>query len=389
MYFTLQQLGLIDAGPEVEFDNLTSLAAELLRVPVAHVSILDPKSKRIFYKSQHGHPDELANNRELPMELTYCQHVALNQAPVIIVDASTHPLVKDLAAQSEESPLAYMGLPIHAPDGQVLGGLCMLQPEPRQWTEGEIASAKKLAACVSDLIRLKAAMLTSEQLRQEQRQFTYAISHDLISPANTLRMILDEVGFESDKLSVDVQKFLADGQSTITRMKQQVEDVLQYSRSVEINESLETISIGLLVEDILRDLQGVIHETRASISVGELPDIWGNRMQIRALLKNLIGNALKYRVAERCPIVSITATHEPHRQHSIMVEDNGIGVAPKDQASIFELFTRLHVQDDYAGTGIGLALCYRVAENHGGNIFVTSDGKQGSIFTLNLPDRLS
>ena len=184
MHFTLQQPVLIDAPPEW-----------LLRVPVGHVSILDRENKRVFYKSQHGHPDELTGNRELPMELTYCQHVALNQEPVIVVDTSTHPLIMDTPALSEGQPLANLGLPVCAPDGEVIGGLCMMQPDIRQWSESEIESAKKLAACVSDLIRLKTAMLTSEQLRKEQRQFTYAISHDLISPTNILLLILNEIEY--------------------------------------------------------------------------------------------------------------------------------------------------------------------------------------------------
>ena len=276
----MRQLGLVDAPPEEEFDNPTSLAAELLRVPIAHVSILDREKRRIFYKSQQGHPDALAKNRKLPMELTYCQHVALTQAPVIVVDASTHPLIQGTPAHGEGKPLAYMGLPISAPDGHVLGGLCLMQPETREWTEGEIASAKKLAACVSDLIRLKAAMLTSEQLRQEQRQFTYAISHDLMSPANTLQLILEEVAFEGDKLSDDTRQFVADGQGTIMRMKQQVEDVLKYSRSIDMGDSVATISLAALVEDILGDLKSEITAARASIHCGDLPELVGNPIDV-------------------------------------------------------------------------------------------------------------
>ena len=384
----MRQLGLVDAPPEEEFDNLTSLAAELLRVPIAHVSILDREKRRIFYKSQQGHPDALAKNRELPMELTYCQHVALTQAPVIVVDASTHPLIKGTPAQGEGKPLAYMGLPISAPDGHVLGGLCLMQPETREWTEGEIASAKKLAACVSDLIRLKAAMLTSEQLRQEQRQFTYAISHDLMSPTNTLQLILDEVAFEGDKLSDDTRQFVTDGQSTIMRMKQQVEDVLKYTRVIDMDDSVATISLASLVEDILGDLKSEITAARASIHCGDLPELVGNPMQLRALFLNLIGNALKYRAANKSSIVSITSTRASDNQHSISIKDNGIGIEPKDHASIFALFKRLHVQDQYPGSGIGLALCHRVAENHNGSIVITSDGVEGSTFTVNLPDNM-
>ena len=387
MHFTLRQLGLVDTPPEMEFDNLTSLAAELLRVPVAHVSILDREKRRVFYKSQHGHPDELASNRELPMELTYCQHVALNQEPVIVADASVHPLLKDTYALSEGQPLAYLGLPVCAPDGEVIGGLCMMQPDIRQWSESEIKSAKKLAACVSDLIRLKVAMLTSEGLRKEQRQFTYAISHDLISPTNTLLLILNEIEYCALDIGVDILDFVGTGKSIINRMKNQVEDVLAYSRSVNTIDSFEPVSLGHLIEEIMFELKADIDTSSANIIFDKLPEVVGNRMQLKALFQNIIGNALKYRVPCQHPIVTITCTQEPNCDYKIMVEDNGIGIAAKNKESIFNLFTRLHVQEEYAGTGIGLALCHRVAENHGGDISVESDGKSGSTFIVRLPGR--
>jgi|GEM_PF-1158970 len=389
MQFSLQQLDLIDAPPEAEFDNLSSLAAELLRVPVAHISILDKQKQRIFYKSQYGHSEDLANERELPMQHTYCQHVVLTQAPIIVVDASAHPLLEELVALDESQPLAYLGMPVYASDGQVVGGLCMLQPDTRNWTDNEIESARKLAACASDLIRLKEAMLISEKLRQEQQRFTYAISHDLMSPTNTLLMVLNEVAHESDRLSHEVKSFVKSGQGTICRMKQQVEAVLQYSRAMEVDDSLETISLGELVEDILQDLKAEINASNASITCGELPEIRGSRLQIRTLFLNLISNALKYRSHERSPIVTITSGWKSGHQHSITVKDNGIGIAVKDQTSIFKLFNRLHVHDQYTGTGIGLALCHRVAENHGGSINVSSDGKTGSAFTVKISDRFN
>ncbi|MFK8082309.1 MAG: ATP-binding protein [Granulosicoccus sp.] len=386
MHFTLQQLGLIDAPSESEYDNLTSLAAQLLQVPVAHVSILDKEKKRVVYKSQHGHPDELADARELPMEMTYCQHVALTQAPVIVVDASDHPLLNGTPAQSEGQPLAYLGVPVVAPDGYVVGGLCMMQPETRQWTDTEINSAKKLAACVSDLIRLKAAMLTSERLRTEQREFTYAISHDLKSPANTLQMILDELTIEGDRLSDDARMLVKEGLGTVESMKQQVEDVLDYSRTVEAADTTEIVSTGELLEEILHEMKSDIESSQACVTCTELPDIKGHRMQLKALFQNLISNALKYRTTERSPVVSVAATlDESSGTQSVMVKDNGIGIAEKNQVSIFGLFNRLHLKDQYAGTGIGLALCHRVMENHDGTINVTSDGQNGSIFTVQFP----
>ncbi len=389
MKYSLEELGLIDAPPESIFDNLTKLATSLFDIPVSLVSIVDFDNNRQYFKSQLGLVEPWAAQRQTPLSHSFCQHVVNDNSTLVVEDAAIHPKVKDNLAVRDLGVATYIGAPIYNTDDQPIGAFCVIDGKPRRWTPEEIEQLESLSNCVTDAIKLKAAYLDSERLRQEQSQFTYAISHDLISPANTLLMVLNEVALEGDKLSHDVRELVVEGQGTINRMKQQVEDVLQYSRSVEVDDSTETISIGPLVEDILLDLKGEVLASRANIICGELPEIVGNRMQIRALFLNLISNALKYRVAERDPIVKITSTHEPNRQYSIMVKDNGIGIAAKDQASIFELFTRLHVQEQYAGTGVGLALCNRVAENHGGNIFVTSDSDAGSIFTVNLPDRLS
>ena len=388
MFFSLDQLGLLDSPPEEEYDNLTSLAAGLLNVPVAHVSIADHDEKRIFYKSQHGHPDGLAAARQLPMELTYCQHVALNQAIVVVTDAREDALVKGTPAQ-KEGPLAYLGLPVKSPDGHVVGGLCLMQPEPREWTEAEINTARMLASCVSDLIKLKTEVLTSEQLRREQKQFTYAISHDLKSPANTLHLIFNEIALNCNAdTSPDTRMLLKEGLGTVTRMKQQVEDILQYSRTIDLDEASETVALSPLVEETLHNLKAEITAANANVSCEELPEVFGNRLQLTALFQNLISNALKFSAPGRNPVVTITATKgKKPFEHRVTVKDNGIGIAPENHQSIFKLFTRLHLREQYPGTGIGLALCHRVMENHNGSISVTSEENKGSAFTVNLSDR--
>lgn len=385
MHFTLRELGLVDAPPEGEYDNLTSLACELLEVPVAHVSIADRANGRIFYKSQQGHPDELAVARELPMELTYCQHVALTGAPVVVEDARQHPLVQGTPAQAE-GPLAYLGIPIEAPGCQVVGGLCMMQPTIRRWSDAEITRASKLAACVSDLIRLRAAMLTSERLRREQRDFTYSISHDLRSPANTVRMILDEIALERDRLSEDARMLIGEGIGVVDRMGEQIEDVLAYSRTVGNGIDRRAVELDGLMGDILADLRSTISEMHAVIDCGKLPRIEGDRMQLRALFHNLVANALKFSKPGVPPLVRIEAEFDrTASEHRISVSDNGIGIAPEHQDKVFELFSRLNLRDSYEGTGIGLTLCRRVAENHGGTVEIRSDGLSGCTFVVKLP----
>ncbi len=386
MHFSLEELGLLDAPAEQDFDNLTRLASELLGVPVAHISIADHKKGRIFYKSQHGHPEELAQARELPMELTYCQHVYLTSSPVIVPDARLHPLLIGTPALSEGQPNAYLGIPIEAPGGEVIGGLCMMQPETRSWTDAEIARAKVIANCISDLIRLKTITLSSERLRREQREFTYAISHDLQSPANTLKMIFGELSLESEGMSSDARMFIDNGLATIQRMGIQVEDVLTYSRTVDSATKVEPVDLHVLMQGILADLSSDIQTTGTKVDCGDLPVVHGDPMQLRMFFQNLVANALKFRKSDREHVVSINA-QTGNNVRRITVQDNGIGISPENQKKVFGLFNRLNLRDKYAGTGIGLSLCQRVAENHHVAIEIASDGCNGCEFSVEFPDR--
>ena len=384
MLFTLQELGLLDAPPEPEFDKLCHLACDLLNVPAAHVSILDHERRRIFYKSQNGHTEALAKARGLPMEMTYCQHVALTEAPVVVADARMHPLIQTTYA-NVGGPLGYLGVPIRAPCGTVVGGLCLMQPRVRNWAEEEISRAENLAACASDLIRLRAAMLTSERLRLEQRDFTYSISHDLLSPANTVRMILDELTYE-DQLSADGRSLINEAAGTLQRMGKQIEDVLGYSRTLGQKIEFTSVNLDTMLTDILSDLKSAIEQRGAQVERGPLPMVRGDAMQLRALLQNLVANALKFARPGVPPTVRIGAERGAGRAElCLSVTDNGIGIAPADQTRIFELFGRLNLLDDYEGSGIGLTLCRRVAENHNGTVSLQSDGMTGTTFVASLP----
>lgn len=384
MHLTLEELGLVDAPAEREFDNLISLASELLDVPVSHLSIADMKNERIFYKSQVGHPRELAEARELPMELTYCQHVALTRAPVIVNDARLHPLLMGTPALTDGQPLGYLGVPVEVPGGKVIGGLCLMQPEPRQWTEAEIARAEKLATCISDLIQLKVAKRSSERLRREQREFTYAISHDLQSPANTLKMIFNELSFAHRESGSETRVLIEKGLDTVGRMGTQVEDVLNYSRTVDAPTRMESVDLRALTAGILDDLFADIRLAGATVEFGDLPVVSGDPMQLRMLFQNLVANALKFRHSERQHVVSIEAK-AVDGGHRVAVRDNGIGIRPEDQKNVFDLFKRLNLRDEYAGTGIGLSLVQRVAENHDIAIELTSDGCNGTEFSIEFP----
>ena len=383
--FSLESLGLVDAPPEPAFDNLTELAAGVFAVPVALVSIVELENDRQYFKSQRGLPEPWATSRQTPLSHSFCQHVIHQDAPLIVGDARSHDRLCDNLAIRDLNVVAYLGVPVYDPNVRPVGALCVIDSSPRTWSDDEVRTLRQLAMCVSDAIRLKAAIKTSEALRAEQESFTYAISHDLKAPANTLSLLLDEL---SESLGSDIaeepRKFLALGRQTIERMSKQVEDVLSYTHAMGADYDEEFVDLQSLLLDILGDLQGDIQACHARVAVGDLPTIQGSPMQLRALFQNLVSNALKFRRQGVEPVVTIRSRTIGDYEH-ISVQDNGIGIPAGHHEKIFNLFQRLHVREEYPGTGLGLSLCQRIAFNHGGQIDVCSEPDAGSEFTVRLP----
>jgi len=388
--YSLDELGVVDAPPESVFDNLTKLARSIFDAPVALVSIVDFENDRQFFKSQTGLSEPWATQSQTPLSHSFCQHVVNDNATLAIENAPQHPRVQDNLAIADLGVYSYLGTPIYNPENQPIGAFCIIDNEPRQWSPSEIEQIERLSICVTDAIKLKATILDSQSLLKEQADFTYAISHDLMSPAITLQGILEEISAESHKLSSDIQPLLKQGLGTLKRMRNQVRDVLQYLRTSEGCVELEEVPLNPLVEEILVDLQGSIKTSGATIHVEQLPTLYGCRMQFRGLFQNLLSNAIKFCAPGQTPVVRVSSSYKASTsQHCIVVKDNGIGIDPKHQASIFQLFTRLHLHNGYPGTGIGLALCNRVMKNHGGRIAVSSDKQNGSTFVATFPDSQS
>lgn len=216
------------------------------------------------------------------------------------------------------------------------------------------------------------------------REWTaYAASHDLQTP---LRNITSHVQLLSrrlkDRLSEDEQQLMSFVVDGAKRMSELVTGLLTYSQVSTSDRPLELVAVDKLVAETVRDLQPLIREARANVTYDSLPSVMADRVQLRQLLQNLVGNAIKYR-GEDPPRVHISASQEPDQWH-FRVADNGLGIDPKFAESIFEMFRRLH-GPDRPGTGIGLAICKRVIERLCGRIWVESTPGQGSTFHFTIP----
>jgi signal transduction histidine kinase len=247
---------------------------------------------------------------------------------------------------------------------------------------------KLVAERTRDLLKktevLDKTLDTLRQANREQAEFTYAISHDLKSPSNTITMLSDELEISlGEQLDVDAAELLSLIRMTSVRMGRLVDDVLAYSRCLDHQAPLAPVDLNQVLRDILEDLRFDIIRSGATITVADVPSVIGDQMQVKLLFQNLVANAIKYCAPGRPPRVLITAKIQPTHVR-VTVSDNGIGIAPQHFERIFTLFQRLHTYDTYPGSGIGLALCKRIAANLGGELSLTSRQGVGSSFSIAL-----
>lgn len=231
-------------------------------------------------------------------------------------------------------------------------------------------------------------MQTRENLERsnaELDQFAYVASHDLKEPLILVsayaRMVRDRYG---DRLEEEGRKFIGHVIDEAARMKTMIDDLLDYSRLETRAESPARVDLGATIDTVLRTLGPQIDETGARVEVQPpLPVVQGSASQLERVLRNLLANAIKFR-ADEPPTVVVSAEQEDG-EWVVCVRDNGIGVEPGKEERIFEVFQRLHGDDQYAGSGMGLAICKRIVERHQGRIWVEPAPSRGSVFKFALP----
>lgn len=260
------------------------------------------------------------------------------------------------------------------------------------WTERDIQLLKLTGEIISGAVERcrQASELVNrtEQLEasnQELEKFAYIVSHDLSEPLRSISgfsyLLQEEYDSQLDKEAQEYLEFINDGAA---RMQQLIKDLLAFSRVGSQNLVLTSIDCEQVIQEVISNLQAAIIENKVEIHYDKLPKIMADRTQFAQLWQNLIANAIKFRNPGLRPEIHISATQKS-QELVFTIQDNGIGIETQYTEEIFSVFRRLHNRQQYSGTGIGLAICRRIVELHGGRIWVKSTVGKGSTFYIFLP----
>lgn len=233
--------------------------------------------------------------------------------------------------------------------------------------------------------RLRVLNQELQRSNTDLEHFASIISHDLQEPLRTVSSFAHLLArrYES-RLDEKGQIFIQQILEGTDHMRNLLHDLLSYSRVGGNNLDIQLIQLEEVLKDVKRKLDKRIKENRAEITSSGLPEVYGDRMQLFTVLQNLISNSLKYR-SDNSPRIKITCQTKSNKECVICLEDNGIGFEQKHAERIFQIFQRLHLRNEYEGTGIGLAICKKIIERHNGHIWAESKPGQGTKFYITLP----
>ena len=283
-------------------------------------------------------------------------------------------------------PVEYMRTPIKEKD-KIVGAVVIFK---------DITERKR----AEENLSRKAAELARSNAELEQ--FAYVASHDLQEPLRKIQAFGDRLKTKCDAVNLqEGRDYLDRMQSAAARMQALINDLLTFSRVISSQQPFVEVDLNTVIKGVLSDLEVRIEQNKAVLKVGELPSIEADPLQMRQLFQNLISNALKFQPGGQQPSLEINAEiikgqfagtpeEDPYaEQCQITIRDNGIGFEEKYLDKIFAVFQRLHGRNEFEGTGVGLAVCRRITDRHGGVITAKSQLGQGATFIVTVPVRRS
>jgi signal transduction histidine kinase len=371
-------------------DLLMEKVSGFFPATAVQVWLVNPETKLMERAACRNLDEAEWKGRKLETIPVLVTEVLTTKAAVVARNVQTDPRTLDPSFYRQQGIVSYLGVPLMV-KGEVLGDLVLLTRKEHCFRSDEIDFLSTLAGQAASAIQNS---LLYEQMRRqaseltrsnsELEQFAYVASHDLQEP---LRMITGYTNLLAKryggKLDQDADDFIGFAVNGAKRMHVLINDLLSYSRAGTNRNRLTQTNCEETLARTLASLQAAIEESGAAITHDDLPTVMADRTQMDQLFQNLIGNAIKYRGADP-PQIHVGCQRDGG-WWVFSVRDNGIGIDPRYSERIFIIFQRLHTRDEYSGTGIGLAICKKIVERHGGKIWIESELGQGTTCYFKLP----
>lgn len=382
----LKSYSIIDTLPEEDYDNLTEIAAKICDTPVSLVSLIDERKQ--WFKSHHGW-----NISETPKEFAFCTHTFENLDEIMIVsDARKDERFHDNPLVTGNPNIVfYAGIPLVSPKGHPFGSLCVIDHKPKTLDRNQVSSLKILAKQIFKLLNLRKNnneldfVLGNLQMKyQEVEGFAYTIAHDIKSPLNNI-MGLTELILLNNKsqLSEEDKENIQLIQYASNKLREFVDALLEYSKSGELIKEVKSVIKVNKLRDEIADLYP-IKEKGEIVWQSNVDEIMVNKVALKQIMVNLIGNAIKYNDKDKIWINILIRGSEDYYEISVL--DNGRGISKEDQKRIFNIYEVVKMKDKFGrtGDGIGLATIKKLVSRMGGIIRVESEVGKGSKFVFTI-----
>ncbi len=229
-----------------------------------------------------------------------------------------------------------------------------------------------------------------QALNAELEQFSSVAAHDLKEPLRKIRMFADRLTESlAGRLDPTEQQYLSRMDAAAERMRSLIDDLLTLAQVTTSGQPFEKVELGAVAREVVEDMDARLQVSGAIVLIGELPAVAADRTQMRQLFQNMLSNAVKFQKPDTTPQISVRSEAVPGGLHRLIFSDNGIGFANTYRDQIFSAFERLHGRTEYEGTGIGLAICKRIVDRHGGTIEAEGRPGEGATFVVTIPTRQS